>query len=105
MDKTSFKKWQALQDEFLNSDLGEAEFCKSKKLALEWFRQQMREAEIYEKQSGNLFVELISQVKTSTPQASIGCLKIRFREVDFELTDEFPVEIFRQALQVVKEVV
>jgi hypothetical protein len=46
-------------------------------------------------------VELIPNGKVSASD----CLKVSFREVDFELTDEFPVEVFRQALQVVKEVI
>lgn len=101
---TSFKKWQALQDEFLNSDLDEAAFCKSKQIDLKWFRQQMQDAELHEKHSGNLFVELIPQMKTPSVNPA-DILKIRFREVDFELADSASIEIFRQALQVVKEVI
>ena len=29
MNKADFKKWQVIEDEFLNSDLDEAAFCKS----------------------------------------------------------------------------
>ena len=42
MNKVDFEKWQVLPDEFLSSYLDEAEFCKSKKLDLEWFQQQMQ---------------------------------------------------------------
>lgn len=100
MDKASFEKWQALQDEFLNGELGEKEFCKAKNLDLSWFRKQLSEAEQYEKRSENLFVELVPQLDAPTA----ACLNVRFREVAFELADGFPVEVFRQALQVVREV-
>ena len=103
MNKVDLEKWQAIEDEFLNSDLEEVAFCKSRKLNLDWFRKKLREAEQQsEARSEDMFVELIPNVKT--PLAP-SCLKIKFREVDFELTDEFSVEVFRQALQVVKEVV
>jgi hypothetical protein len=105
MGKVDLEKWQAIEDEFLNSDLDEAAFCKSRKLNLAWFRKKLREAEQRssksEAEAENLFVELIPEIKP--PVAA--CLKVRFREVDFELTEEFPVDAFRQALQVVKEVV
>ena len=102
MNKFDFEKWQTIEDEFLSSDLDEVAFCKSRKLDLEWFRKKLRKAEqLPDASSENLFVELIPEIK---PRAA-ACLKIRFREVDFELTGEFPVEVFRQALQVVKEVI
>ena len=103
MDKVDLEKWQAIEDEFLNSDLDEAAFCKSRKLNLAWFRRKLREAEQQSSNSEaeNLFVELIPQIET--PVAA--CLKVRFREVDFELASGSSVEVFRQALQVVKEVV
>ncbi len=105
MNKVDLKRWQMIEDEFLNSDLDDVAFCKSRKLNLDWFKNKLREAEQQgskpEKNSENLFVELIPEVKPSIPTF----LKVRFREVDFELTDEFSVEVFRHALQVVKEVV
>ena len=105
MNKVDLEKWQAIEDEFLNSDLDEEAFCKSRRLKLDWFRKKLREAEMQsskpEKNSENIFVELIPEIKPSIPTS----LKVRFREVDFELTDEFSVEVFRHALQVVKEVV
>ena len=45
MNKTDLERWQAIEDEFLNSDLAEAAFCKSRKLNLDWFRKKLREAE------------------------------------------------------------
>jgi len=102
MNKVDLEKWQAIEDEFLNSDLDEDAFCKSRRLNLAWFRKRLREAE---QQPGtkpeDMFVELIPEIKAPSP----ACLRIKFRGADFELTDEFPVEVFRQALQVVKEVV
>ena len=106
MNKVGFEKWQVLQDEFLGSDLDEKEFCNSKELDLEWFQQQMQEAESFEQQqTENLFVELIPKIPEIPAVSCSNYLKIRFREVDFELADGFSVEVFRQALQVVKEVV
>jgi hypothetical protein len=35
MNKANLEKWQAIEDEFLNSDLDEAAFCKSRKLNLD----------------------------------------------------------------------
>ena len=32
MDAKSYVKWQKVADEFLNSDMDEAEFCKSEKI-------------------------------------------------------------------------
>jgi hypothetical protein len=105
MNDKNLEKWQTIEDEFLNSDLNDVAFCKSRKLNIDWFRNKLREAEQQnskpEKNSENLFVELIPEIKSSTPTF----LKVRFREVDFELTDEFSVEVFRHALQVIKEVV
>ena len=105
MNKVDLEKWQTIEDEFLSSDLDEAAFCKSRKLNLDWFRKKLREAEQRssksEAEAENLFVELIPQANAS---AAI-CLKVRFREVDFELASGLSVEVFRQALQVVKEVV
>ena len=43
MNKANFEKWQVLQDQFLNGNLDEKEFCKSKKLDLKWFREQLHE--------------------------------------------------------------
>ena len=105
MEKANFEKWQVLQDEFLNGDLDEKEFCKSKNVDLKWFREQLHEAELYEKQSKNLFVELVPQVSSRTAELTSGILKISFREVDFEVGKNFSVEIFRQVLRIVKEVV
>ena len=106
MTKIEFEKWQVLQDEFLNSDFNEEEFCKSKELDQEWFQRQILEAECFEQQqTEDLFVELIPKI-SEVPAASGYChLKVRFKQVDFELADGFPVEVFRQALQVIKEVV
>lgn len=109
MNKVDLEKWQRLEDEFLNSNLDEAAFCKSKKLNLDWFRQKLGEAENREEKNKqqkpeNLFVELIPQPGQAKLFNS-GSLKIKFREVDFEVAAGFPVEVFRQALQVVKEVV
>ena len=105
MNKVDLERWQAIEDEFLNSDLDDAAFCKSRKLNLAWFRKKLREAEQRssksEAEAENLFVELIPQANAS----AATCLKVRFREVDFELTSGSAVEVFRQALQVVKEVV
>ena len=100
MNEVDLEKWQAIEDEFLNSDLDEVAFCKSRKLNLDWFRKKLSEAEQQpDTSSANMFVELIPEIK---PPATAS-LKMRFREVDFELTEEFPVEVFRQVLQVVKE--
>lgn len=97
----NLERWQTIEDEFLNSDLDEAAFCKSRKLNLDWFSKKLREAEQQpEASSKNLFVELIPEAKTPVTT----CLKVRFREVDFELVSSSSVEVFRQALQVVKEV-
>ena len=105
MNKADLEKWQAIEDEFLNSDLDDVAFCKSRRLNLDWFRKKLREAEQQpETKSENMFVELIPQTKTPGPAFS-DSLKIRFHEVDFEFAAGFPIEVFRQALQVVKEVV
>lgn len=45
MNKVDLEKWQTIEDEFLNSDLDEEAFCKSKKLNLNWFSKKLREAE------------------------------------------------------------
>ena len=114
MDAKSFEKWQAIEDEFLNSDLDEVAFCKSRKINLDWFRQKLCDAEQHEQKikqqkpqesPKNLFVELIPQPGAQAESVPPGSLKIKFREFDFELSSGFPVEVFRQALQVVKEVI
>ena len=45
MNKVDLEKWQTIEDEFLNSDLDEVAFCKSRKLNLDWFRNKLHEAE------------------------------------------------------------
>ena len=45
MNKVDFERWQAIEDEFLNSDLDEVAFCKSRKISLDWFRQKLSDAE------------------------------------------------------------
>jgi hypothetical protein len=109
MDAKSFEKWQAIEDEFLNSNLDEVAFCKSRKINLDWFRQKLREAERQdlkpETSPENLFVELIPQLTDNTKPVISGKLRVKFREVNFEFTGGFSIEVFRQALQVVKEVI
>jgi hypothetical protein len=110
MNNKSFEKWQTIEDEFLNSNLDEAAFCKSRKLNLDWFREKLGEAEDREEKSKqqkpeNLFVELIPQPEDKPDQISPSSLKVKFRGVDFEFADGFQVDVFRQALQVVKEVI
>ena len=114
MNDKSFEKWQAIEDEFLNSDLDEVAFCKSRKINLDWFRQKLCDAERHEQKikqqkpgesSKNLFVELIPQLADNTEQVIPGILRVKFRGADFELAVGFPLEVFRQALQVIKEVV
>ena len=114
MNDKSFEKWQAIEDEFLNSDLDEMAFCKSRKINLDWFRQKLCDAERHEQKvklqdsktkSENLFVELIPQPSDNTEPVIPGILRVKFRGADFELAVGFPLEVFRQALQVIKEVV
>jgi hypothetical protein len=115
MNAKGFAQWEKLEEEFLNSDLEEAEFCQSRSLSLKWFRKQRREAENYkwslEKEPQvtpeKLFVELVTEPEPATEQAEKLAetpLKVKFREVDFELSENFSVNVFRQALQVVREV-
>lgn len=114
MDAKSFKKWQCIADEYLSGDLNEADFCKSKQLAVAHFRHQLREVERFEEKlkqqetvssSDNLFVELIPQFPKSPSPDQSGILQINFRGATFELAPGFPVEVFRQALQIIREVV
>lgn len=91
-------KWQELENEFLAGELNEEEFCKLKNLDVEWFRQKLNDGESF--RDGKMFVELIpGLVSTPLPET----LKIKFRGVDFELSENFPVTAFRQALQVIRE--
>ena len=53
----------------------------------------------------NLFVELVPQPEGKPDQVSPDNIKVKFRGADFELAAGFPVEVFRQALQVMKEVI
>jgi hypothetical protein len=114
MNAKSFEKWQAIEDEFLNSDLDEVAFCKSRKINLDWFRQKLCDAERHEQKiklqgskttPENLFVELIPQPDDKTEPVIPGSLRVKFHGVYFELANGFPVEVFKQALQVVKEVI
>ena len=115
MNAKGFAQWEKLEEEFLNSDLAEAEFCQSRSLSLKWFRKQRREAENYKWRmepeepdtAQNLFVELVTEPEPATEQpetSAVTSLKVKFREVDFELSENFSVNVFRQALQVVREV-
>ena len=110
MEKINIEKWQSLEHEFLNGNLDDVAFCKSNNLNLEWFRRQLRESELRgekpdsENGNGNLFVELVPQLEVPGEIANPGVLRVSFREVEFELADGFPAETFRQALQVIREV-
>jgi hypothetical protein len=115
MNAKGFAQWEKLEEEFLNSDLVETEFCQSRSLSLKWFRKQRRKAENYKWRieskepdtAKNLFVELVTESEPATEQlekSAIIPLKVRFPEVDFELSENFSVNVFRQALQVVREV-
>lgn len=103
MQKIGFEKWQTLQDEFLNGDLDDVEFCKSRNLDLKYFRQKLSEYDHNEKKSKDLFVELVPDSSTSNDSISSASLKFKFRDADFELSENFPVEVFRQALRVIRE--
>ena len=111
MDAKSYGKWQKVADEFLNSELNETDFCKAKKLDVEVFRHRLREVESYEKQENvgaledNSFVELIPQTEESHAIDMTSSLQIQFHGAVFELEPGFPVDVFRDALRVVKEVV
>ena len=110
MNKVDFERWQAIEDEFLNSDLDEVAFCKSRKISLEWFRQKLSDAERHEQKtkqqnSKNLFVELVPQSEGKPDKLASSNLKVKFRGATFELFPGFSVDVFRQALQVVREVV
>lgn len=96
--RISKAKWQELENEFLDGELNEEEFCKLKNLDVEWFRQKLDNAET--SRDNKMFVELIPELNSASVS---GTLKIRFREVDFELSENFPVTAFRQALQVIRE--
>jgi hypothetical protein len=47
MNAKGFARWEKLEEEFLNSDLAETEFCQSRSLSLKWFKKQRRKAENY----------------------------------------------------------
>ena len=77
MNDKSFEKWQAVEDEFLNSDLNEVAFCKSRKISLDWFRQKLSDAERREQKTKqqnpkNLFVELVPQRQGQMLLEAIG---------------------------------
>jgi len=114
MNTKSFKKWQSITNEFLSGDLNEIDFCNVKQLAVTRFRHQLREVERFEEKlnqqestsaSDNLFVELIPQSTELPSSSQSDILHLNFRGAAFELTPGFPVEVFRQALQVIREVV
>lgn len=121
--------WRKLHQDFVGSGMTAEDYCRAKGLQLNWFIRQGRKAATYEKRRINpagdgepeksrwekLFVELIPDAESSTPSAPVrepivtgataaAPLKLMFREVTFELMPGFPVETFRQALQVVQEV-
>jgi len=103
MSKVDLSDWQALQDEFLSGDEDEKAFCRTRGIDLKWFQRQLRNAEEQESTPDNPFVELISPAAASGTECC-GALKVRFREVDFELAEGFSVNAFGQALQVIREV-
>ena len=107
MNKMSRVKWQELEDAFLSGNLDDAEFCKSKNLNLEWFRQELSKSELQEtpgrKAGGDrLFVELLPQVETPG-LTGCGSLKLKFRGVELEYGNGAGEEILRQALRVIRE--
>lgn len=107
MDKISRTKWQELENEFLSGELNDEAFCQTKNLDLEWFRKELAKSEAQDNSgkkgtSDRLFVELVPQLETpGAPNA--GMLKLKYREVEIELGADFTVEIFRQALRVIRE--
>ena len=114
MDAKSFEKWQCIANDYLVGDLNEADFCKDRQLDVTHFRHELREVERFEEKlkeqeagslSDNLFVELIPQSPKSPSPDQSGGLQVNFRGAAFELVPGFPVEVFRQALQIIKEVI
>jgi hypothetical protein len=106
------KKWQSIANEFLISNLNEVEFCNKKRLNVKDFRHMLREVEDHEEKlkdqnvesmSKDLFIELLPQVSDNPEPVIQKNLQLKFRGVSFELAPGFSVEVFRQALQVVKE--
>ena len=128
MNAERYAGWQKLHQDFVGSGMTAEEYCQAQGLQLNWFIRQGRKAATYEKRRVNpadkvvsekslwekLFVELIQETElpTSMPQEPViavptvpaASLKLTFRDVTFELASGFPVEVFRQALQVVQEV-
>jgi len=110
MDAKSYIKWQKIADEFLNGDMDEVEFCKAKKIDVELFRRRLREVENYDEQENagsredNLFMELIPQGNEDSKVIASDILQVKFHDAVFELKSGFSIDVFRQALQIVKEV-
>ncbi|MCF6176864.1 MAG: hypothetical protein L3J71_13980 [Victivallaceae bacterium] len=114
MNTKSFKKWQGIANEFLSGNLNEVDFCKGKQLDVTRFRHQLHEVERFEEElkrqeavspSDNLFVELIPQSTELSSLSQSEILHLNFRGATFELVSGFSTEVFREALQIVKEVI
>lgn len=93
-------KWQELENEFLAGELNEEEFCKLKNLDVEWFRQKLDNTE--SSRVDKRFVELVPEA--DGPQSSGSGLKVVYRDVTFELPENFNESVFQRALSSVREV-
>jgi hypothetical protein len=115
MNSKGYAHWKHVTADFEKSGLQVNEYCRKKGLNVRWFEKQKREAEIYEgkhinnsvnNSSSGLFVELEVEDE-QIPDWDLNDfppgLRLTYREVVFELPDDFEETTFKRALQVVQE--
>lgn len=118
MNAKGYAQWKNMNEDFKQSGLREDEYCRRKGFNYRWFERLNRDAERYEQKhvgevasaaSGSgLFIELeaseeskiVSEVQEGQDSDTV---KLRYREVVFELERDFEESTFKRALQIVRE--
>lgn len=104
MSRISRVKWQEVEDAFLQGDLDEEAFCKSRHLDLSWFREELSKSDravSSAKKGAPLFVELLPQADAE----SLSCvpMKLRYCEVELEYHLGLGEATLREVLSAIRE--
>jgi len=118
MNAKGYAQWKNMNEDFKQSGLHEDEYCRRKGFNYRWFERLNRDAKRYEQKhvgesasaaSGSgLFIELEAEeeakIAAEVQEGQYSApLKLRYREVVFELERDFEESTFKRALRIVQE--
>ncbi len=119
MNSESYADWKKVYRKYKVSGKSKEEFCRESGIEVSWFERQCRRSTAYEKKLGekkkpklpdnspenlkDLFIELVPAEVPVGPSETPS-LKLSFRGVSFELTEDFAGSGFKHALKIIREV-